>query len=257
MNKTCEQCGDLFEPKKEVGQRQRFCNIKCSGKWHYGQRRHEFTCQGCGHLFKAKKPDRDKFCSRECAFAHKAAKPVEAKVLSCKWCEKEFVQSHGVLWCSHECRKATEAARMREYDKAKKVLKSRRCKECGKEFTPEYGNKRRGFCSDICGSKYSNRVGKATRRARIANAPLVDNIDPIAVLSRDKWKCHICGRKTPKKLRGTIEDNAPEMDHIIPLARGGTHTWDNVACACRKCNSDKGDRIVGQLKLPTFVALGI
>jgi 5-methylcytosine-specific restriction endonuclease McrA len=146
---------------------------------------------------------------------------------------------------------------MREYDKAKKVLKSRRCKECGKEFTPEYGNKRRGFCSDICGSKYSNRVGKATRRARIANAPLVDNIDPIAVLSRDKWKCHICGRKTPKKLRGTIEDNAPEMDHIIPLARGGTHTWDNVACACRKCNSDKGDRIVGQLKLPTFVALGI
>jgi 5-methylcytosine-specific restriction endonuclease McrA len=35
---------------------------------------------------------------------------------------------------------------------------------------------------------------------------------------------------------------APTVDHIIPLARGGSHTWDNVQLAHHLCNSLKGDR---------------
>lgn len=42
---------------------------------------------------------------------------------------------------------------------------------------------------------------------------------------------------------------APELEHIIPIAMGGTHTWDNVACACRLCNQAKGARDFGQLGL--------
>jgi 5-methylcytosine-specific restriction endonuclease McrA len=32
------------------------------------------------------------------------------------------------------------------------------------------------------------------------------------------------------------------VDHMIPLSRGGTHTFDNLVCACRKCNEEKGNR---------------
>lgn len=32
------------------------------------------------------------------------------------------------------------------------------------------------------------------------------------------------------------------VDHRIPLARGGTHTWDNVALVHFRCNVRKGDR---------------
>lgn len=67
------------------------------------------------------------------------------------------------------------------------------------------------------------------------------------VFDRDGWKCHICGTKTPKKNRGTYKDDAPELEHIISLADGGSHTWGNVACACRKCNISKGARSYGQL----------
>ena len=35
---------------------------------------------------------------------------------------------------------------------------------------------------------------------------------------------------------------APTVDHIIALANGGTHTWNNVQLACAECNSHKGDR---------------
>ena len=28
----------------------------------------------------------------------------------------------------------------------------------------------------------------------------------------------------------------------MPRSRGGTHTWENVVAACRRCNTRKGDR---------------
>lgn len=218
-----------------------------------------YTCQHCGKKYKAKKPDRNKYCTRECAFAAIAAKPVEPKIVQCKWCNKEFEQTHGILWCNDECRKASVKVIASEQNRlrgvATKVLKPRPCKECNKQFIPEYGNKRRAFCSDKCLKRNSGRKGKATRRARIAGSAIVEAINPLAVLSRDKWKCHMCGRQTPRRLRGTYEDNAPELDHIIPLAQGGLHTWDNVACACRKCNSDKGSQIIGQQLLPVFASI--
>ncbi len=43
--------------------------------------------------------------------------------------------------------------------------------------------------------------------------------------------CHYCERKyAPKELT---------MDHVVPLARGGTSTQGNLVPACRDCNRDK------------------
>ena len=44
----------------------------------------------------------------------------------------------------------------------------------------------------------------------------------------------------------------PSVDHMIPIAKGGTHTWDNVQLAHRYCNSIKSDKFIendkGQLR---------
>jgi len=29
---------------------------------------------------------------------------------------------------------------------------------------------------------------------------------------------------------------------VIPRSRGGTHTWENVVAACRRCNAKKENR---------------
>ena len=50
---------------------------------------------------------------------------------------------------------------------------------------------------------------------------------------------------TPRELRGKFQPNSPEIDHIIPLSRGGAHSVLNCACACRKCNGDKGNSMPG------------
>jgi 5-methylcytosine-specific restriction endonuclease McrA len=52
------------------------------------------------------------------------------------------------------------------------------------------------------------------------------------ILRRDAYRCGYCGRGD---LRLTI-------DHIIPKARGGTDSWDNLISACTICNNKKSDR---------------
>jgi len=48
-------------------------------------------------------------------------------------------------------------------------------------------------------------------------------------------------RKTcPKCKQRFSEENPVAVDHIIPIARGGTHTRDNLRVLCRSCNSSRG-----------------
>jgi hypothetical protein len=175
------------------------------------------------------------YCTKECAYAVRKAKAIERAERS------EIVRI--------EVRALRQIARYVERPK-----KTRRpCKTCG---ALTIGNMERPRTCATCkrakvkaARKKHKRAEKAKRRARERGAT-ADRIDPLKVFARDKWTCHLCGCKTPAKLRGTYEPNAPELDHIIPLAAGGAHTWSNVACCCRKCNGAKSDRPLGQLKLP-------
>lgn len=66
-----------------------------------------------------------------------------------------------------------------------------------------------------------------------------ERISPADIFERDGWFCRECGRQTPKDKRGSYDDDAPELDHIIPISKGGAHTWNNLQCLCRSCNGLK------------------
>jgi 5-methylcytosine-specific restriction endonuclease McrA len=66
-----------------------------------------------------------------------------------------------------------------------------------------------------------------------------DDIDHLVVFERDEWICHICNKLIDRFLRGDAWMRAT-LDHVVPLALGGTHTWDNVAAAHWFCNMQKG-----------------
>lgn len=52
------------------------------------------------------------------------------------------------------------------------------------------------------------------------------------ILKRDNYTCQYCGNH-----------GAPmTADHVIPKKLGGQDTWENLVCACMKCNNLKGDR---------------
>jgi 5-methylcytosine-specific restriction endonuclease McrA len=94
----------------------------------------------------------------------------------------------------------------------------------------------------------SKRIDKAKRKALLAKVT-IEKVDPFVVFDRDKWKCQLCGVKTPLAKRGTYDDDAPELDHIVTLKDGGEHSYRNTQCACRRCNRAKGGRSYGQLLL--------
>ena len=52
------------------------------------------------------------------------------------------------------------------------------------------------------------------------------------VLKRDSFQCQYCGTRT----------GPMTVDHVLPKTRGGRDTWENMVCACLKCNNRKGDR---------------
>jgi 5-methylcytosine-specific restriction endonuclease McrA len=41
----------------------------------------------------------------------------------------------------------------------------------------------------------------------------------------------------------------PEIDHLVPVSAGGSHTWDNVALAHRRCNYERREVGPAQLRL--------
>lgn len=91
--------------------------------------------------------------------------------------------------------------------------------------------------------KNAKKANRVKRKAIQRGATIAEPINPLLILTRDKWKCYLCGVKTPKDLRGSYLDNAPELDHVIPLSKGGLHVESNLRCACRKCNAEKSDQI--------------
>ena len=77
------------------------------------------------------------------------------------------------------------------------------------------------------------------RQARLSSGP-TEQIDPLIVFERDGWICQICHHEIDRSAKWPHR-SSPSVDHIVPLSRGGDHTWANVQCAHLGCNSSKCD----------------
>jgi 5-methylcytosine-specific restriction endonuclease McrA len=59
------------------------------------------------------------------------------------------------------------------------------------------------------------------------------------LFARDNYRCQYCG----KHRNDLNRRDCLTRDHVKPISRGGTNTWDNVVTACTKCNARKGNRL--------------
>lgn len=131
------------------------------------------------------------------------------------------------------------------------------CKYCGKDYLffpsmERFGRKTPPlYCSSRCSrneNKTSSNIHERLRKHGRADEPR-DRIKLDEVIERDNGICYICGCRTTKEdfsyRRGyfTAGDAYPTIEHVVPIARGGTHTWDNVRLACLKCNREKRDAV--------------
>lgn len=204
-----------------------------------------YICKHCGKEYKPKAKDRITYCSRECSFADKKAKPKEPKeklICTCVVCGKQFEGRKNSKLCNGDkCRKEYNNIKYHEnaiikHDKNASAI---HCKECGKLFAPSYGCKRRSFCSDKCSKKYGRKQGKHKRRSILKQVEHI-NYSDLNIFKRDKWMCQLCGKKVNPKYIGN-HPMAPSIDHIIPISLGGSDTPNNVQLAHRECNRIKSN----------------
>lgn len=95
--------------------------------------------------------------------------------------------------------------------------------------------------------KITHKKHQHKRRAIIRGAKRGIAFSYDAIYKRDKWMCKLCGCKVQKK--DIYADNAGEIDHIVPVSKGGLHIPSNVQVLCRACNQSKSDRTIGQLSV--------
>lgn len=66
----------------------------------------------------------------------------------------------------------------------------------------------------------------------------VSNRMRFSIYERDGYRCRKCG------VNGRYNKYVQlEIDHIIPIAKGGKTTYDNLQTLCHRCNVEKGDRL--------------
>src|SRR5204862_6606259 len=61
------------------------------------------------------------------------------------------------------------------------------------------------------------------------------------IFARDNNQCQYCGKK--------FATTELSLDHVVPRSQGGQSTWENIVCACLKCNVKKGGRTPKQAHL--------
>jgi len=198
-------------------------------------------CTDCGYMF---------------ASSTKVLRPSKGKTIQCDNCrhilsEIRQREHQEVVFNNMAVRK--EQARLSQIQKESEKIKARhkRCRECDKEFYAD--NPRAMYCSDECRKKFNNRTHDLKRRIKIRENLIDKDISLIKLAKRDNDTCWICKRKvdwcnfeTTKEGWYISGKNYPSIDHVIALANGGKHSWENVRLAHCKCNTEKRDKLIGE-----------
>lgn len=134
--------------------------------------------------------------------------------------------------CCNECKRYARKGKVNN-------IQTSTCQSCHRV----HSGKRKVCLCDICKAK-KKRVARLNdkhrtvlRRVRKYGA-YAEPVNRSIVYSRDGYLCYICGRKVVR-CSGYRPDMAT-MDHIVPLSKGGVHTYGNVRTCCASCNTKKG-----------------
>ena len=65
------------------------------------------------------------------------------------------------------------------------------------------------------------------------------------LFARDQNRCQYCGKRYPT--------SELSLDHVIPRTQGGKNCWENIVCACIRCNVKKGGRTPHQAGMKLIV----
>lgn len=227
-------------------------------------------CAVCGKSFEAK-TIRAKYCSKKCAY-HSRFKRTWAQIRvenenlkndilqfydlglndtqiaqkigkSSTWVREKRI---GLGLPRQKSRSQQERERLEkwriDFSKERRI-----CKRCKAEFSPIRVNQL--FCCPACEKKNNHEVNDIKRKRLEANQK-AENISLNDVFIKYHGICYLCGGKCDihavRVVNGVPHPlgDYPSREHIVPLSKGGLHTWNNIRLAHIRCNASKGVRLL-------------
>lgn len=189
----------------------------------------------------------------------------------CRVCGGELPPRHRSI-CSPECKASAEKARASARYRADRdawIARSKAWKhdhlERARELARDYGMRHRNQTRQreaeyraVHRDRYSahvrdwyrrngersrelGRLNAASRRARILGngSYLVTERDLRRTLIRFDGRCAYCGKRL----------NEIHWDHVVPVAKGGSHGVGNLVPACPPCNQSKSSKLLAAWRL--------
>lgn len=143
--------------------------------------------------------------------------------------------------------------------------KAHTCSVCGRQFSIAEFIENKGltliptepkYCSKECEKKHNNRKRKEWKkrrgvpdshrhRAKKYGCAYDPSVTLAKLIKRDGLRCAICGEMCDPNDRSWSDfagPMSPSIDHIVPMSKGGGHTWNNVQIAHIICNSYKSNK---------------
>lgn len=285
---TCALCATPFEyVNNGPGRKRKYCSQSCRKKasrkpspkpctvagcnnrhlarglcsTHYNQQyqpdRHarvDVPCTYCGTMTttgksnsKKRRPVCSEYCKSALRFPPKSELPTDHwalwygktstwpkhPLIECGGCGVRFAPQHPqTTCCSDRCRQYRDTYRAGGTPEHIMATVPRQCKDCGTTYSSPYAGQER--------CKPCKR--KATRGRWISNKRR------FTLYQRDKFKCHICNKKTNINAH-YLDSDYPTLDHLVPRSKGGSDEDYNLATCCRECNTLRGANELPMLQL--------
>lgn len=260
--RQCDRCGTGFEPSNhDRGGYQRFCTSKCREQALearvYRRKQEEriaaLRCRQCSGQITGRVKQ---FCNPKCVAKYHNGKLKPVTILktciSCYGCYPSTVNNTKQKYCSRWCREQHQthpAKKRRSYEPRPDGLE---CKEdnCSKPViaigicSSHYSKKQR---KDNPGKEPSGSFRKRAKQWGVYYEP----VDRRKIFARNQWICQLC--LEPVNPHSTDPRWRASLDHIIPMSRGGAHTYANLQLAHVSCNSRKHANV--QTGTPTLPPL--
>ena len=285
---TCALCATPFEyVNNGPGRKRKYCSQTCRKKasrkpspkpctvagcnnrhlarglcsTHYNQQyqpdRHarvDVPCTYCGTMTttgksnsKKRRPVCSDYCKSALRFPPKSELPADhwarwygkasawprMPLVQCGGCGDMFAPSSEIrTCCSNRCYRTKALYDNGGMPEAERATIPRQCTDCGDTYTSPYVGQTR--CTPC--KRTHSRTWRISDRRRFA------------LYKRDKYKCHICGKKT--NINGHyLDNNYPTLDHLVPRSKGGSDEDYNLATCCRECNTLRGANELPMLQL--------
>lgn len=254
MTFSCENCGNSFKPRNG-GKKQKYCSGACRREVVYrnfksrqalelSERLKKLFCRQCGEKVNYKGTGAiPVFCNEKCKQKfhntrnRRARPPIrKSQIKKCEFCGQEFVAQKADRrycpdsWCAQKAyrlRKKTGNSLAKEFHV--------NCAGCGAAFTAKHVEAK--WCSRKCANRHWGNL-----RARQARSPLLEAYADREIFERDNWVCHLCGLLIDPSV-SRMDPAGATIDHVLPIARGGVDSPENVKAAHRSCNLKKGAKI--------------